>query len=327
MPVVLVGLIHEYLFTEGAGTTVADSIGGQDIVVSSFGTNPPDDPTWNGLGMIFTKTCKGLRNVAANIIPLSATFSVECWINSTGTFGGDSYNTFCGAVFQSFDFDISPSGGDIIVGSFLGSDGFGNEVDANPADLVTVNAWHQVVYVLDLGASPRLTIYIDTVAVFDQVGVEAPAGTFTFGGAGVYHPPMDSGNGAPPQFTVGCDGFNDKIFDGQLSETRVYDTALSAADVLQNYNATIGRFTPMPATATAVPAYKDYQVWDLDFTGGDTATVNHSIGSSTLDVSIYPTGAVSDVPGIVFTDDNTITVTQVAGKGGTFRLSIKEGNN
>lgn len=85
----------------------------------------------------------------------------------------------------------------------------------------TLNTWYQVVYVFKNGATKTLETFINGVSI----------GTVNHSLASILNTPSNlyigSYNG----------GEYSQWFNGRIGVTRLYNTALSAADVLQNYNA------------------------------------------------------------------------------------------
>jgi hypothetical protein len=93
----------------------------------------------------------------------------------------------------------------------------------SPTSYLTVSAWNHIVCTYTSGTK---TSYVNGVQVAQSTGL---SGTLVTGGTNQYIGKYgNAGNNYP--------------FNGRIGETRVYNIALSAAQVLQNYNATKGRF-------------------------------------------------------------------------------------
>lgn len=91
------------------------------------------------------------------------------------------------------------------------------------ATYITENAWNHIVCTYGSGTK---TVYINGVQRYQQTGL---TGTIPTGNINQYIGKYgDAGNNYP--------------FNGRIGESRVYNIALSAAQVLQNYNATKERF-------------------------------------------------------------------------------------
>ena len=90
----------------------------------------------------------------------------------------------------------------------------------SPTSYLTVSAWNHIVCTYTSGTK---TCYVNGVQVAQSTGL---SGTLNTGGTNQYIGRHSSGY----------------FFNGRIAESRVYNIALSAAQVLQNYNATKGRF-------------------------------------------------------------------------------------
>ena len=90
----------------------------------------------------------------------------------------------------------------------------------SPTSYLTVSAWNHIVCTYTSGTK---TCYVNGVQVAQSTGL---SGTLNTGGTNQYIGRHSGGY----------------FFNGRIAESRVYNIALSAAQVLQNYNATKGRF-------------------------------------------------------------------------------------
>jgi len=90
----------------------------------------------------------------------------------------------------------------------------------SPTSYLTVSAWNHIVCTYTSGTK---TSYVNGVQVAQSTGL---SGTLVTGGTNQYIGRHTGGY----------------FFNGRIGESRVYNIALSAAQVLQNYNATKGRF-------------------------------------------------------------------------------------
>jgi hypothetical protein len=97
------------------------------------------------------------------------------------------------------------------------------DLSFSSATYITENAWNHIVCTYGSGTK---TVYINGVQRYQQTGL---TGTIPTGNINQYIGKFgDAGNNYP--------------FNGRIGESRVYNIALSAAQVLQNYNATKERF-------------------------------------------------------------------------------------
>ena len=94
------------------------------------------------------------------------------------------------------------------------------------------DTWHNIVLIIDSGPAPRTKIYIDNV----NKTLSYPFGSNT--GTGFT-------NLSPSAVRIGdrfYDGADGQYFDGNIGPVHIYNRALSATEVLHNYNALAGRF-------------------------------------------------------------------------------------
>jgi len=85
------------------------------------------------------------------------------------------------------------------------------------------NVWRHFAVVVDKSGSNTVTIYINGVAY--SIPAALPAGN--------YYP----SSGSPPLY-IGCNKTNADLWNGEIPQILYYQKALTAAEVLQNFNAT-----------------------------------------------------------------------------------------
>ena len=85
------------------------------------------------------------------------------------------------------------------------------------------NVWRHFAVVVDKSGSNTVTIYINGVAY--SIPAALPAGN--------YYP----ASGSPPLY-IGCNKTNADLWNGDIPQILYYQKALTAAEVLQNFNAT-----------------------------------------------------------------------------------------
>ena len=142
---------------------------------------------------------------------------MECWcypnsLNQLGfLFEKGAVNTQYSMFFEGSNFQFRTYG--------LSN----QDVTITSTSFMTVNAWNHIVCTY---ASGNKITYINGVQAGGLSGI---TGTLNTGGTNQYIGKYGAaGNNYP--------------FNGRIAESRVYNIALSAAQVLQNYNATKGRF-------------------------------------------------------------------------------------
>ena len=147
----------------------------------------------------------------------SQTITMECWCypNSLNQYGflfeKGAVNTQYSMFFEGPNFQFR---------TYALSN---QDVTITSASHMTVNAWNHIVCTY---ASGNKITYINGVQAGGLSGI---TGTLNTGGTNQYIGKY--GNAG-----------NNYQFNGRIAESRVYNIALSAAQVLQNYNATKGRF-------------------------------------------------------------------------------------
>jgi hypothetical protein len=160
--------------------------------------------------------------VATNYtLPSNTSFTITAWAKS-------STASVQNRVFGNADSVSGTSGVDIIWG-YVGStqiycvrrNGANNGTLDTQSTAITnlLTGWHQVVYTYSTTAGSL--IYVDGT----QVGSNT-----------------NTGFSSALTFRVGRDGNGTDKFNGQVSQVQIYNRALSAQEVLQNYNATKSRF-------------------------------------------------------------------------------------
>ena len=85
--------------------------------------------------------------------------------------------------------------------------------------------------VLDLDAAKKDS-YPGTGTSWRNIAGNSNNGTLTNG------PTFNSNNGGSIALMVGRDSFSSRYFNGNIAQSLIYNRALSATEILQNYNAT-----------------------------------------------------------------------------------------
>jgi hypothetical protein len=159
------------------------------------------------------------------LIGNNSSYSVSIWVYYSGASGG---NYFLGSRYSSgqFWFGIYNTKPIFSYGGVYYQTGMDVEPLAIPG-----NQWSQIVFTYD-ASSEQHKIYISNI--------QSP--TFTPSGGNAPQTVIDSvniaigGYPAVPGIVLG------QSFNGDIGPTQIYNKALSAAEVTQNYNALKGRF-------------------------------------------------------------------------------------
>ncbi|MEO8657482.1 MAG: LamG-like jellyroll fold domain-containing protein, partial [Bryobacteraceae bacterium] len=224
------GLVAAYAFSEGAGGAVGDSSGaGNNGAIANA--------TWAtagkyGSALVFNGSNSWVTIADAPSLRLTSAMTLEAWVNPTTVTaawrdvvykGNDNY------ALEATSGNNRPSGGGLIGGTFTVSPG--------TAALQT-NAWSHIAVTFD-GSTIRF--YLNGV----QVSTKAKTGAIT-------------ASANPLQ--IGGDRIYGQYFSGLIDEVRVYNVALTAAQIVTDMNTPVGNppadtqppSTPLNLTATAV---------------------------------------------------------------------------
>ena len=205
----------------GSGTTLSDLVGGND---GAFSATPTTDPT-NGGSIVFDGVDDRVEVFNSTSLQTDGHMSINIWLKGNSTQNGGEY---CGI------FAKSPGGnfGDWACCGDVGNNyfrfGFNSTNNQNRTYQVPTSygadlknpVWINFQATYDM---TRLKIYRNSVLVVDEPQTEAPS-TET---SSVY---------------LGYRGYG-SYFSGQIAVASLYKgKALSASEVLQNYNALKNRF-------------------------------------------------------------------------------------
>jgi Concanavalin A-like lectin/glucanases superfamily/Bacterial Ig-like domain/Bacterial Ig domain len=219
------GVVAAYGFNEGAGTTLTDLSGnGNNGTISSA--------TWTAAGkygnaLVFNGTNAQVTVPNSTSLQLTTGMTLEAWVFPTTTPTGwravidknvDGY-----FLMASTDLGNRPSvGGTWVAGS---QNTFGPSV-------LAVNAWTHLAATFD-GATVRL--YVNGVQVASQAQTTA----------------LTTTNGT---LQIGGDAYPGEFFAGRIDEVRIYNRALSAAEITTDMN------TPLaPVVDTTPPVLSNAQ--------------------------------------------------------------------
>jgi hypothetical protein len=149
----------------------------------------------------------------------SQTITMECWFY-TSTVSQNGFLFEKGAVNSQYSMFLS--GGDTFLFRTIGGTINNQDLTFTSSTYLTANVWNHVICTYN--GSIKI-IYVNGI----QVASVNASGTLNTGQTNQYIGKYgNAGNNYP--------------FNGRIGESRVYNIALSAAQVLQNYNATKGRF-------------------------------------------------------------------------------------
>src|SRR5258705_161725 len=245
------GLVAAYAFNEGSGTTVADVSGNNNNGTISAAT-------WTtagkfGSALVFNGTSAQVTVPNATSLQLTTGMTLEVWVFPTGSLAGwravldknvDGYY-----LMASSDPNNRPAVG----GTWTG----GNQNRAAPTAL-GLNVWTHLAATFD-GATVRL--YVNGVQVASQAQT-APLATTT------------------GTLQIGGDSYPNEFFAGRIDEVRIYNRALTQAEIQSDMATPVGGTPPPPdTTAPSAPA-------GLGATAASATQVNLSWTASTDNVGV-----------------------------------------
>jgi hypothetical protein len=199
-------LAHRYVFSETGGTNVADSVGGPVWT----GTLPSGGTLGSGR-LTLSSNSQQYASLPAGIVNGLTNFTIMAWVNLTSSANWIRLFDF-GNNTTSYMFLTPQNGGDGKVRFAITTGGSGAEQRINSSTTLSLGAWHQVAVTLNSGTG---ILYVDGVAVGTNSSM-----TLT-----------PSSLGSTVKNYIGKSQFPDSYLNGSLDEFRIYNRALTAADV------------------------------------------------------------------------------------------------
>ena len=221
--VITSGLVNRWLFSEGTGTTFADSVGGQNGTL--YGT-----PTWvtgntGSRNAIYfnnsTNSQYGISSAGGTVrsVCTTTTYTVCCWIYPLSFFknGADVYLSICDPSngYRYVNWWVSNSSGNLAcyqpnITTYVYYD--------NGSVKFTLNTWNHFVFVASAGS---VVAYVN--------GVAGPTGTLT---------QQNISASSCMYFGVDYNGSIEFYVNMRIDDVRLYNRALSPSEVSQIYNGT-----------------------------------------------------------------------------------------
>jgi hypothetical protein len=275
-----VGLVASYAFDEGSGTTVADLSGNALTGSISGATWSPTGKYGSALSFNGASSYVDLGNPAA--LRLQGSMTLEAWINAAANPGDDGQIVAKSDGASGWQFKTSPDTGPHTFGLMVSGSGGG--VQRYSATTRALNTWYHFAAVYD-AAARTMSTYVNGVLDNGFVSGTAPAAQLD----------------APVNVNIGrrTGGF---YFNGLIDEVRIYDRALTPAEIAADMNTRIGE---PPPPDTAAPTVSMTAPGD-----GSTAT-----GTVTLTASASDNVAMG---GVQFLLDGANLGPEVAGAGPAF---------
>jgi len=219
--------VNSISFTSGSAT-VYDLIN-PSVSGSVVNDNTPGPLPWTPGYWEFDSTDDFISFSQQSFLESQTNLTISCWVNSNT----DSVNrTVLGASING--------AGYLWIGAFYGSQnrlwveynngGAKYAYSNNCSSLITLNNWHNIAVVFDAsesGGANQVKLYIDGT----QISFAATPSAFS-STAATLNP-----------LQLGSDGaYTGNDWDGKFGPTMAYNISLTAAEILQNYNATKNRF-------------------------------------------------------------------------------------
>lgn len=155
--------------------------------------------------------------INTNPVPRSGSFTISSWIKNPNNVGQSGL--FSAGGSDGFRFGVNPSHAYYLIG---GATGTYKENSINFLSSLSPTAWYNVVVVYDRD-TPLISLYLNGVFQGSDP-IPSPQTTMSVWSAGIVRNTCCS------------------IFTGKLSNLSVYNTALSAQDILSNFQANRSRY-------------------------------------------------------------------------------------
>ena len=189
-------------------------------------TNGPTFNSANGGSIVFDGSNDYVDFGNPTSLNISTSLTLESWVYFTNITTGAaktiiarwgsgqrSYKLAALVSSKNFYIDISDTGN--------------NDIYRLSNTIITINIWYHVVGVYTSGVSPTLNVYVN--GVLDNSTLAGTIPSSIYSGTSI--------------FNIGTDvvvGGN--YYQGNISNSKIYNRALSASEVQQNYNAQKSRF-------------------------------------------------------------------------------------
>jgi hypothetical protein len=187
-------------------------------------TNGPTFDTGSGGSIVFD----GVNDSVVLLRPVQDDFSLSCWFKTNQVASGSGFPQWyggrglvdCEVVSIVDDFGTSMGAGKVLFG--VGRNTPGSDLTITSSLTYNDNIWHNMV-ATRVRSTGTITLYVDAQQVATGTG-----GTQSLTSA--------------TNMRIGAIQVNNNFFSGNIASTQIYNRALTASEVLQNYNATKGRF-------------------------------------------------------------------------------------
>ncbi len=295
-----VGLVAGYGFDEGSGSSVTDAAGNGNNGTISGATWVPGR---FGTALSFDGTSNWVTVPDSASLDLTSGMTLEAWI----------YPTALGTNWRTVIFKEQP--GNLAYGMYANTTAgrpnaqvfvAGSDRNVNGSAQLPVNTWTHLAATYD-GANIR--IFVNG----SQVGVAAQTGAITTS-TGVLR--------------IGANNIWPEWFQGRIDEVRIYNRALTAAEIANDSAVAVARDTTPPSVASTTPANG---ATGLPVSTVATATFNEAMDPTTITGSTFELrdSGGTLVPATVTFDalaaKATLTPTTALLYGTTYTATVKGG--
>ena len=243
------GLVAAYGFNEGAGTTVIDTSGNGNNGTISGATWTASGKYGNALVFNGANALVTINNSAS--LQLSTAMTLEAWVNPSVV-----SNVWEDVIYKGLDNyyleGTSGNGGVPVIGGTFG----GSDVVLNGTAALSANTWSYLAATYD-GTTTRL--YVNGV----QVASRAQTGAI-----------MTSTN----SLQIGGDSFYGQFFKGIIDEVRIYDVALTAAQIQNDMDTPVAAVAPFQISSIVQQGNDMLITWTT--AGGETNVLQAANGTA-----------------------------------------------
>jgi hypothetical protein len=199
-------------------------------------TNGPTYSSANGGSIVFDGTNDFINIPDSSLLTSTSALTINCWVRATAFSGG--YSSIIGKGTSDLDEEYCV----VMHSSFLYFDVGGGGPYTQPSYTFNTNTWYNICCVhLRTAGTSSLLCYVNGVSLNNST--TSPTST-----------PND--NSLPVSIGSRLHNSSNGPFNGNIAQVSIYNRALSAAEVSQNYNALRNRFFDSDAVTylTAVEA-------------------------------------------------------------------------
>ncbi len=246
-----VGLVAAYAFNEGTGSSVADSSGSGNV-------GSVANPTWSSSGKFGgALSFNGLDTLVnvpdSALLDLTTGMTLEAWINPSSVTSAWRDVIYKGADVYYLE-ATSSNNGNPAGGATVGA----STVEAYGTAALTTGVWSHLALTFD---GSNMVLYVNGVQISSQSGV----GTI----------PTSASD-----LQIGGDTVHGRAFEGLIDEVRVYNRALSAAEIQTDMNLPVAVSVVSPIAGATVS-----HVVPISAAGGNsdtTASVEFFVDGNSL---------------------------------------------